>query len=565
MAQEDKKVTPREALSCVAINYFCNRGSSANLQEFNEIISKYYYENDDGEIHKYTDKLSNEFKLNRIKQLYKNTEDAMNPAGSSDAYTKTQFKKDFPNGKEYSTEDDEATKLDAEIRSAYSVAEILKTTPIVATLRQYKIYDQSSKFMKSVKDDALNNTLKALKLPSSIGSDILSSVDIILVKSSKESAILKDFETNLSGKNVDDMTILNNLAYGDTGKNTYRTLTNKYFADRDMVGISLKKIPSNRQANIKIIGSIAAAQGNLKIYLDPYTEFLGKVEQIKSRAELYKLIDDMVEIVKIGNTDPRAYFVVDYKLNYKNVNITNKVVKIGLQIGRSGFNASTPGQLGFVGGASYAVTLPILQKYPRYNQLVREVISIREKAFKFAVDKTKLPEDLKTYYDKAIAKVKKNVLVLYNDDDNIIIKQFCTEYDKITKNPKDSFQEYRIGVCKLCKNKSLTSPHGKLKDLDTASFKAGGTKVGKFVPLHNDYIHSQGLYIYTRQGEDLKKFFKKQISLTLYGIMSKSGGKVFHSKQRDVLTEEAFVKEFKAKNNKTKLAKVVVAPYILIS
>jgi hypothetical protein len=561
MAQEDKKVTPREALTCVAINYFCNRGSSANLQEFNEIISKYYYENDDGEIHKYSDKLSNEFKLNRIKELYKNKEDARNPSGSSDAYNKTQFRKDFPNGKEYSTEDGEATKLDAEIRSAYSVAEILKTTPIVATLSQYKIYDQSSKFMKSVKDDALNNTLKALKLPSSIGSDILSSVDIILVKSSKESAILKDFETNLSGKNVDDMTILNNLAYGDTGKNTYRTLTNKYFADKDMVGISLKKIPSNRQANIKIIGSIAGAQGDLKIYLDPYTEFLGRVDQIKSRSELYKLIDDMVEIVKIGNTDPRAYFAVDYKLNYKNVNITDKVVQIGLQIGRSGFNASTPGQLGFVGGASYAVTLPILQRYPRYNQMVREVISIREKAFNFAVDSTKVTTKLDSYYKKALAKVKKNVLVLYDAEDNIIIKQFCELYDKAINNKNDSFQEYRIAVSKLCKNKSLKSPHGPLATLDKNNFKTTG------VPktLQNDYVHSQGLYMYTRQGEDLKKFFKKQISLTLYGIMSKSGGKVFHSKQKDVLTEEAFVKEFKAKNNKTKLAKVVVAPYILIS
>jgi hypothetical protein len=561
MAQEDKKITPREALTCVAINYFCNKGSSANLEEFNEIISKYYYENEDGEINKYNDKLSTEFKLKRIKELYKDKEDARKPAGSGDAYSKRQFKIDFPDGKGYSTDDDEATKLDAEIRSAYSTAEILQTTPIVSNLNQYKIYDQASKFMKAVKDDALNNTLKALDLPSSIGSDILSSVDIILVKSSKESAILKNFETNLSGKNVDNMTILNNLAYGDTGKNTYRTLTNKYFADKDMIGISLKKIPSNRQANIKIIGSIAGPQGDLKIYLDPYTEFLGKVDQIKSRSELYRLIDDMVEIVKIGKTDPRAYFAVDYKLNYKNVNIADKVVQIGLQIGRSGFNASTPGQLGFVGGASYAVTLPILKRYPKYNNIVSEIINIRNKAFDFAVDKRQIPESLRQYYKKALTKVRKHVLVLYDAEDNIVIKQFCELYDEATSNKNDSFQEYRIAVSKLCKNKSLKSPHGPLATLDKKNFNTNG------VPktLQNDYVHSQGLYMYTRQGEDLKKFLKKQISLTLYGIMSKSGGKVFHSNQKGALTEAAFVKEFKAKNNKTKLAKVVVAPYILIS
>ena len=70
--------------------------------------------------------------------------------------------------------------------------------------------------------------------------------------------------------------------------------------------------------------------------------------------------------------------------------------------------------------------------------------------------------------------------------------------------------------------------------------------------------------MYTRKGEDLKMFFKQQISLTLYGLMSKKGAKVFYSKNRGMLTEDAFVHEFKAKNSKTKLARFATAPYILI-
>jgi hypothetical protein len=563
--QEDKKTTAREALTCVAISYFSNKGSSANLQEFNDIITKYYYENDDSKIFNLKNKLSSDFKIDRVKELYKDDKKALAKSGSQNSYTIKQFKLDFPEGKEYSTEDGGPTNLDAEIKSAYATAEILKTTPILGNLSQYVIYDQSSKFMKTVKDDALNNTLKALDLPSSIGADILSSIDIILVRSSKENIILSDFENHISGKDVDNMTILNNLAFGDKGKNTFRTLTNKYFFDKDMVGISLKKVPSNRKANVKIVGTVAGARGELKIFLDPYTEFLARVEQVKSRAELYKLVDELVEVTRIMPTDPRAVFVVEFKLNYKNVDISSDVVKIGLEIGRSGFNASTPGQIGFVGGASYAVTLPILQRYPRYNQMVREVVSIREKAFNFAVDSKKVPKNIQSEYRKALSTVKKNVLVLYDASDNNIVKDFCKQYDDAIRNPKNSFQEYRIGVSKLCKNKSLNSPHGKLKDLDTESFQTNGTKVGSYVSLHNDYVHSQGLWIYTRQGEDLKKYFKKQISLTLYGIMAKKGSKVFYSKQKGVFTEEAFVKEFKAKNNKTKLAKVVAAPYLLIS
>ena len=97
-------------------------------------------------------------------------------------------------------------------------------------------------------------------------------------------------------------------------------------------------------------------------------------------------------------------------------------------------------------------------------------------------------------------------------------------------------------------------------DLDKESTKVTG------VPktLQNDYVHAQGLWMYTRENENLKKFFKQQISLTLYGLMSKKGGKVFYSKGKEMITESAFVKEFKDSNNKSKLAKVASAPFILI-
>ena len=193
--------------------------------------------------------------------------------------------------------------------------------------------------------------------------------------------------------------------------------------------------------------------------------------------------------------------------------------------------------------------------------MVREVVSIREKGFNFAIDKKNVPAGLKKDYMNAMKIVKKNTLVLYDNVDNIAIKNFCQQYDSVTNNKKDSFQEYRIAVSKLCKGKSLNSSHGELAKIDKDSMKVTG------VPktLHNDYVHAQGLWMYTRQGADLKKYFKKQISLTLYGLLSKKGSKVYHSKQKDALTEDAFVKEFKAKNNKSKLAKVTTPPFILIS
>lgn len=545
------QTTPRESLTCLAFSYFAKNGLGSKIQEFSDAVYEYYINGKEDLIKKFDQNLIAGFNLNRILKLYSTKADALRP---DKEYNKSSFEKDFPDRK-----GEVATKLDGEIKSAFVTAEAMQKSSIVSNLSKYKFYDQSTDFMKKVKDDALEKTVRALDLPKDVGSDILSSIDILMVKSGKEKTILDDFEKNIIGSQVSQMDILNNLAYGDTGQNTFRTLTNKYFDSKDMVGISLKKASPNKKADLKIIGTIFGARG-LEIYLDPYTEFLGKISQLKTKAELYKLVNDLVEIDRITPTDGRTYFSVNYKLNYKNVNISDKIVKIDLQIGRSGFNAGESGKMGFVGGASYVVTLPILKRYPRYNEMVREIISIREKAFHYAVDTKKLTSEIKSSYKSALNIVKMNELVLYSASDNEIIKTFCEKYDVVTKNKKDSYQQYRIAVSKLCKNRALTSSDGILSTLDKKSNKVTGTPK----TLQNDYVHSQGLWMYTRKGEDLKNFFKQQITLTLYGLMSKKGSKIFYSKNQAMLTEDAFVKEFKSKNNQTKLAKFVTAPYVMI-
>lgn len=545
------QTTPRESLTCLAFSYFAKNGLGSKIQEFSDAVYEYYINGKEDLIKKFDQNLIAGFNLNRILKLYSTKADALRP---DKEYNKSSFEKDFPDRK-----NEVATKLDGEIKSAFVTAEAMQKSSIVSNLSKYKFYDQSADFMKKVKDDALEKTVRALDLPKDVGSDILSSIDILMVKSGKEKTILDDFEKNIIGSQVSQMDILNNLAHGDTGQNTFRTLTNKYFDSKDMVGISLKKASPNKKADLKIIGTIFGARG-LEIYLDPYTEFLGKISQLKTKAELYKLVNDLVEIDRITPTDGRTYFSVNYKLNYKNVNISDKIVKIDLQIGRSGFNAGESGKMGFVGGASYVVTLPILKRYPRYNEMVREIISIREKAFHYAVDTKKLTSEIRSSYKSALNIVKMNELVLYSASDNEIIKTFCEKYDVVTKNKKDSYQQYRIAVSKLCKNRALTSSDGILSTLDKKSNKVTGTPK----TLQNDYVHSQGLWMYTRKGEDLKNFFKQQITLTLYGLMSKKGSKIFYSKNQAMLTEDAFVKEFKSKNNQTKLAKFVTAPYVMI-
>ena len=555
------QTTPREALTCLAFSYFAD--GNTDLQEFSNIVYDYYFNNNDTEVRKLSNHLPNSFNFRRIQEFHKDSktgilkkEDALNKDGK---YPIGQHKKDFPNGTLLRSETGEPTKLDGEIKSAYLSAAKLKQSNIIGNLSQYMFFDQSTDFMQIVKDDALTKTLNSLDLPDSVGSDILSSVDVIAVKKSKVNDILKEFKDNITDSSVTTMDILNNLAWGNRGRNTFRTLTNKYFASKDMVGISLKKTSASK-ADISIVGTVSGAQG-FEIYLDPYTEFLARASSM-NRKELYDLISEMVEIEDIDDykiADGRTYFSVIYTLNYKKVDITDKLAKFDLQIGRTGFNAKPFGKGAFVGGASYTVSDVIMKKYSKYNSMIVEIISIRNKAFDFAINKRNIPQKIRNDYNSALREIRKRELVLYDDASNKIIKGFCAEYDTLTSNPKDSFQEYRIAVSKLCKNKSLTSPHGKLATLDKNSMLKN-----KMGILHNDYVHAQGLWIYTRNDRDIQNFLKKQITLSLYGLFAKKGAKVFLSGNKSMLIEDAFVKEFKTKNNKTKLAKVATAPYVLI-
>ena len=274
------------------------------------------------------------------------------------------------------------------------------------------------------------------------------------------------------------------------------------------------------------------------------------------------MISDLVEIEDIDDSkiaDGRTYFSIIYTLNYKKVNITDKMAKFDLQIGRTGFNAKPYGKGAFVGGASYAITTPIMKKYSKYNTLLSEMIGIRTKAFNAAVKQSRVPSRLRVEYNNALREVRKRDLVLYDDSANKIIKTFCMMYDNAIGGNEDSFQRYRINVSKLCKNKTLSSPDGNLARLDKESMLKNKKEI-----LQNDYVHAQGLWIYTRKNRDIQNFFKKQITLSIYGLMAKKGAKVFLSSKQSAMIEDAFVKEFKSKNGRTKLAKFATAPYVLI-
>jgi hypothetical protein len=525
----------REVLTCIAFSFYAHHGNSADQNGFENVIQS-YYDGDDTALKPYLKYVSNGLSINQIRKIKSEATKGGNTL----------------------------TPLTQEILSAWWTAEVLHKTKKLynQNFDKYVFLDQNDPTVKMIKDEPLKKMKTLLGISETVPADILSSIDVFMIQKDKIRKIITEIEKHILKES--DTQILNNLAYGKSGKNTYRNLFNEFFTRKYMIPISLKKIASKdtkkepkMAAAIEIVGKVNVHE-DLKLLVDPYTEFLSIIYEMKSKTELNKLIDEMVELedeIRLGDT--RTYFQVDFTLNYKKVNIADKIQHAYFEVGRTGFNGSKVGPQPWFGGASYSITLPILNRYPKFSIMLSEMIQMRERAFDYAVDPKKAAK-IQNYQSTKNA-VKTSKLVLFNESDLLEIKDFCKNYDTLTNNAKDSYQEFRIALINLCKNRSVSYSASDLRGLDKNSTKKDNKR-----SLQNQFAHSQGIWMYTRKGGDMKDFFKKQITLTLYGIMTKKGSKIFESNRRGMLVEDAFIKEITKNNGTKKLAKFLIAPHIII-
>lgn len=529
------KTSKREVLTCIAFAYFAQKKTKSNIADFEDIILN-FYNGDTSVLSPFKQYVSPSLDIKRIHEF-----DNKSKSGNK------------------------LSPLVLEIASAYWSAEVVfKTSKLYAgVFSNYIFLDQDDHEVEIFKDKPLKKIKDLLDIGASVPEDILSSIDIFMVHKQYKNKIIDEIEKHIIKES--DIQILDNLAYGATGRNTYRTLFNKFFHQKYLIPISLKKIQSQetkrvpkQRASIEIVGT-ENVDKSLQLVIDPYTEFLGRIATFKNKTELQSLINDVVELddnILLG--DDRTYFQVNFQLNYKKVNITDKIQKAYIEIGRTGFNGGKVGPQPWFGGASYTVTIPILKKYAGFSTMVKELVQIRKKSFDHAIDK-KIASKLNSEYRRAYIKISDSNLLLYSENDLKDVKDFCSKYDQIAKNGKDSYQEFRIAVINLCKNRSINHPSPDLRKLDKISVAKN-----KNTSLQNQFAHSQGVWMYTRKNGNMKDYFKKQITLTLYGLMTKKGAKIFESQNQNMLIEDAFVKEIIAKNGKNKIAKFLIAPHIII-
>jgi hypothetical protein len=422
-------------------------------------------------------------------------------------------------------------------------------------LNSYIFLDQTDPFTLAAKDACLSRIAKAFKMSSK--ADLLSSIDLFAVKKNKITYILSEYHKHIL--NASDAQILANMAWGKTGKNTYRTIANKFFADRDLVGISLKLPETIKNAGVlKIVGT-EAVDPHLLDFVDPYTKLIAAM--VAHPDETSKLIDDVVDIefdnFRISPDILSWEYPITFRYSdvkdprYNNQPLYKNNLRFKLMTwNNAGFNGQwykgqgAPGN--WTGGAGVVSLGELFVKYNEYSAILNEIIEMREEALNYVLTGKNngipnIPEKLKPSYNQALVDIKQKKIITKAGSKNLI--SFLSQYSKA--NLYDKYQAEFI--------KRATKPM-KVSARTT-------TTLSKRLLAH--YTASQCAWFLFRGGETLHKHLKKRMFLSLFGLITKSGYKIFQGNENTIM--EDYIKKKFTQNKKNVEAYFNAAPHIVLS
>lgn len=450
----------------------------------------------------------------------------------------------------------DAISVDSAVKKVYLVVKkVVDTNFFSQALSQYVFLDQLDPFTVLVKDDCLTRIARAFDMMGK--ADLLSPVDIFAVKKNKVGAIFRDFYTHIL--EAEDEQILSNMSWGTTGKNTYRTLSNKYFKTKELVGISLKLPETISGAGVMKIVGTTDVDPHLLDFIDPYTKLIAAM--LAHPQQTKKLIQDVVEIEFDNFRITPSILSWEYPItfNYKNVldpTTGAQLHKHNLRFklftwSNAGFNAQwykgqgAPGN--WTGGAGIESLGELFIKYREYPQILDELVENRREAFYYAIHgSTKdplssIPSKLKPAYNKALDDVEKKSIIT-NDAKNLI---------SFLKTYSPSSNKYLVYQAQVVKN--LT------KQMRNASRTV--TSDPKRLEAH--YVASQCAWFLFRGGNNLHKYLKQRMFLSLFGLITKSGYKIFQGEEETVM--ENYIQQTFKKNKKKVTAYFNAAPHLVLS
>ena len=464
-------------------------------------------------------------------------------------------------------------------RSYVSATAFVRSPIIPSNLSGYVFLDQNSAFTNTVKDESLARLKKILSLSGS--AELLSPVDVFFVRRSEELTIIQEFRQHII--NASDDQILANMSFGTTGKNTYRTIMGRHFADRSMIGVSLKSASTiDAPTNIKIIGTVlghnSSGDKDLLNFVDPYGKLIGQM--MTKDADVGKLIDKAITI-KFDNfviDSNRVSWEYPVTFNYDDM-IDNKTheplyhIKLHFELltwTDTGFNGwwkiGGKQKSPWVSGVAVGPAEKMFHRYHEYSPIIKELVKIRTEVFKELVPPPSVLIKDKIYYDAALRELGKEQILRAASSSTSSqrggINTIHTHRFFKTRREGPSIQDYYLEVVKR-----LTMGMTTNISYNTKTFSKGSKKEGtlQIIPaLNAHFTASQLAFFLFRGGKTHGLLLKKRIFLSLFGLLTKSGYKIFEGNAGKVEMTN-YIRKLFIQNGKQVEAYYSAAPYVLLT
>ncbi len=384
----------------------------------------------------------------------------------------------------------------------------------------YFFLDSSSELFQLIKNKSLRNIKTALKLPS-IRIDILSSIDILIIRRSKIFEIYHTFNDQF--KNT--KTIINN---GLKAGELYASLFQKYIDNKYWFPISLKlpeTIYGAEKASLKLISQNKSKKLN-KFEIDPYIKFLSLI--FKYPTKTTDLINKLITIhfdKFILTNNQNWTFPID--LNYNAIEDPDLATKLynyklsfdllilegGSWNGQWSNRTSTAqSQAGHFGGLSLSSFEKIIKQNQDFNVIFNQIADIRERTFNDIVKKYESNDLLlktRNYFTlKSNARRILNSKSLLSDKNNLFnvpAQYFKYIDDQLKLKVGQVESEYKLYFTNFVRG-ILGTKHIDLHQI-------------KHIEKHFEY--AQMSYFLFRGGKNLQLLFKKIFIVMLYGWITK--------------------------------------------
>lgn len=492
--------------------------------------------------------------------------------------------------RDFKTKVSEKGKITADttVQKVYDVSlELYKSRVIGQNWEKYEFLDQTDIFTQTVKDAALSKIKEVLGITFKL--DMLASFDMFVVNKQKKQTILNEINTHIL--NASDSTILKNYSLN---QHTYRTILNRHFYStsntRSLVAISLKLPGTVEQKKyINIIGT-ENVKKELSEYIDPYTKFLTLAISSKPN-ELKSLIENLIKI-EYGRFRTESnvltwelpvtfrYKVAAQKVFGRDIeplsDMNYQIVFLaqGYGAGWNGFVKVGKQGPPWTGGGAASTFEFFYEQYPEYSMVIQKLVQLRAKAFNYVltgqengkINDSTFSSKLKASYRAALREVTtRKILVNSRNAKYDKIEEFFNLYDEETGN-KDSITMYYVAVINLVRGEVKSS----IKITDKyASFnmfvgqkkerKATSSEMKERIKAH--YAHAQLAWFTFIGGKSYQTYMKQRIFLTIYGVISKKGYKIFDYNKNISTVKSAITASVK----KMPKAAFDSAPHLLLS